>query len=266
LMTKATCSLLLLLCAAACVSLPTTPQTPPPTALDVLPPTIVSAFFGLDDAMPSQVEVFCPGGSHTDGMPVTFSRRVVGAVSPSAFVVHTRSGALLHPRCATLRPADAASKRHTVLLIGDLGDGEHDPPVRVDVVDDVQLDGNASARGLTSSVIPLADGPSIVLALRYPAHAIAADPSATTDVVMVVWAGGVKPRSGSTQADHLAAYHLDGPAPFAIGDVDDRDNDVHLCFKDHVVATHVSCDAGIVVDPRGDLNPATGVEIRSALP
>jgi hypothetical protein len=241
-------------------------HTPPATELDALPPTIVSAFFGLDDAMPAQVESFCAGGGNADGMPVTFSRRVVGPLEPSAFSVHTRSGAVLHPRCATLRPADAESKRHTVLLIGALGDGENDPPTSVEITGDVQLEGDVSARGLTSTAVPLADGPTIVLAFQYPTRALASDcPTGTTDIVVVVWAGGVKPAAGKTQVDHLAAYHLEQAVPFAIADVDDRDNYVHLCFKEPVPASRVSCGAGVVVDPRGDLNPTTSAAISSAI-
>jgi hypothetical protein len=120
---------------------------------------------------------------------------------------------------------------------------------------------------LTSTTTPLADGPTIVLALQYAANAIASDcPRGTTDIVVAVWAGGVKPAAGRTQADHLAAYHLDQSVPFAIGDVDDPDNYVHLCFNQRVLAKQVSCAAGIVVDPRGDLNPATGTTIHAAHP
>lgn len=87
--------------------------TPPlPTALDQQPPELVSAFFGLDDSLPSQSIAICPEAPGMDGMPVTFSRRVVGSgiqgarVNAAAFTVVTRSRQQMTP---VGRPSDPAS-------------------------------------------------------------------------------------------------------------------------------------------------------------
>ena len=87
--------------------------TPPlPTALDQQPPELVSAFFGLDDSLPSQSIAICPEAPGRDGMPVTFSRRVVGSgiqgarVNAAAFTVVTRSRQQMTP---VGRPSDPAS-------------------------------------------------------------------------------------------------------------------------------------------------------------
>lgn len=69
---------------SACVRVPV-----PRTALDERPPRVVSAFFGLDHALPAESRWLCATGPGADGMPVTFSRRVAGAVDPAAFTVTT---------------------------------------------------------------------------------------------------------------------------------------------------------------------------------
>lgn len=71
-------------------------QTIPKTNLDHEPPRLVSAFFGLDDALPKMAAQFSAEAPGKDGMPVTFSRRVMDgpSVNPKAFTVKTRSGAL----------------------------------------------------------------------------------------------------------------------------------------------------------------------------
>lgn len=199
-------------------------------------------------------------------MPVTFSRRVVGSIDPDAFTAHLRSGALRHPTCATTKPANGLSKDHTVLLIGDLGHEPDDPPVAVEVTGHLALAGGADGHGLTAPVIPLVAGPGLVLALGVRAGAIDSDcPAGTRQIVVAIWAGGVQPAPGKTQRDHLAGYRVTTTAgdvaPLALGDLDDHDNYVHLCLDRDELARRVRFAAGIVVDPRGDLNPETSIEV-----
>ena len=94
-------------------------RPPPPTTLDDEAPRIVNAFLGLDDALPMRAAGLCLAAPGKDGMPVTFTRRVMGVPEPTSFVVTTRSGAQKTPVCATLSPANTAGKRHTVLLVGE---------------------------------------------------------------------------------------------------------------------------------------------------
>lgn len=49
--------------------------------------------------------------------------------------------------------------------------------------------------------------------------------------------------------------------PFALGDLNDQDNYVHLCLDTDVEATRVSAAAGVLVDPRRDVNPETSVTV-----
>lgn len=238
------------------------------TARDVGPGAaqILDAFFGLDDALPFAANALCPGGGGMDGMPVTFSRRVgVDAPEADAFRVTTRAGRVLTPRCATLRPALAPTKRHTVLLIGDLGDAT-DPPVRVEVVGSVPLLAGGDALGLVSPpVTPLADGPSLRLAYRYAPESLtgSACPAATRQVVQLTWAGGVTALSGAQLGDAERArmrVTLEGGAvaqPIALADLGDNDNYTWLCLDTAVPAASVSVEAGVAADPRRDANPET---------
>lgn len=240
-------------------------MTPPATALYRAPPQLLNAFFGLDDAMPRISWVLCRTGPGRDGMPVTFSRRVM-SMHPSDFVVVTRSGVRKTPECATLRPADGALERHTVLLIGDLG-GAQDPPVRVEVVGDVVLEAGGQGRGLEVIVTPLEAGPTLVLAMAYEAGTVESDcPTGTKQIVQVTWAGGVQPKVGATQEDHRKMYRVmtaeGAVTPSGLGDLDDNDNYVHLCLGTSANASEVNAQAGILVDPRGDLNPSTSVTVR----
>jgi hypothetical protein len=200
-------------------------------------------------------------------MPVTFSRRVVGDVDPQAFTVRTRSGASVHPVCATTRPARSPYKDHTVLLIGELGREPTDAPVAVEVTGKLALAGGVDAKGLSAPVISLAAGPTLVLALGLSAGSIPSDCPAprTRTVVVVVWAGGITPAPGADDEAHRGGYEVVTPegtvAPFALGDLHDGDNYVHLCLDRPLRPDRVRFAPGILVDPRGDRNPATSVEV-----
>ena len=104
-----------------------------PTSLDKEPPRLISAFFGLDNSLPPRAMLIWRRAVGKDGMPLTFSRRVEGSIDPEVFTVITRSGNRLHPAHATTKPAHKYAKRHTVLLIGEMGDEPNDPPVKVEV-------------------------------------------------------------------------------------------------------------------------------------
>ena len=74
--------------------------------------------------------------------------------------------------CATLRPAGDVDENRTVLLIGEFGNADDDPPVKVLIVDDLFSDATDSPqvnfRGTQVSVIPLDAGPEIILAAAVP--------------------------------------------------------------------------------------------------
>lgn len=249
------------------------------------PPPILSAFFGLDDALPAVVETICPDGSGRDGMPLVVSAPLAGPrLDPGVFRVTKRSGTAGHVQCATLLPAVGPLEQRTILLIGDLGDDPDDPPALVEVLAPLELrDGGAIDRASFADVTALGEGAGIVLAERFAFADVAAlvPPSAnqcphdaTRQLVNVIWQGGITAAGGAVPGDAerrglRVTVHGDGGErevePFALGDLNDADNHLHLCLDtaDRAVAVHV--DAGLFFDPGNDANPVSFVPVRPGI-
>lgn len=264
-----------LLAAAAAVSVlsacgggaddPASPAPAPPSA------QILDVFFGLDDALPLGANVLCGAPvAGMDGIPVTFSRRIgVDTPDVSAFRITTQSGATHTPRCATLQPALGASKRHTVLLVGDLG-SERDPPVRIDIVRSVPLLNGGDATGLSSDrITALALGPELKIGYRYARSELpnSSCPQSALQIVQITWAGGVSAPGGGELGEAARmgmrvtlSNGLD-VVPTTLADLGDNDNYTHLCLDTLTPAESVTVQAGVAVDPRGDLNPRTSIRI-----
>jgi hypothetical protein len=86
---------------------------------------LVSAFFGLDDALPRKANLLCAGAAGQDGMPVILSHTIdERTLQKEDFIVITRAGAEHAPFCVTLAPAVGAGELRTVLLVGALGVAE----------------------------------------------------------------------------------------------------------------------------------------------
>ena len=51
--------------------------------------------------------------------------------------------------------------------------------------------------------------------------------------------------------------------PFKLADLNDSDNNVDLCLKEKGIPISVEVERGIAVDPRGDLNPDTKINVLS---
>jgi hypothetical protein len=96
-------------------------------------------------------------------------------------------------------------------------------------------------------------------------------PLGTLQVVRVTWSGGVT-KPGGQEIDDIerVAYRVtislsdEGETelvPFAIGDLGDGDNNHELCLNRAGLPLHVDFPAGLVTDPRGDLNPHTRIEV-----
>jgi hypothetical protein len=54
--------------------------------------------------------------------------------------------------------------------------------------------------------------------------------------------------------------------PFALADLGDNDNYLHLCLDVDAPPLSVRAEAGILVDPRGDLNDDTSVVVQPGAP
>jgi hypothetical protein len=254
--------------------------------------TVLSAFFGLDDALPLNITGVCPGGANTDGMPVIFSQTVnADTLQPSDFTVITKSGVRTTPRCVTLTPAIDAGETRTALLIGNLGEADSDPPVTVEIAGDILVDDAAAAnfKGASVAVTPIEAGPFLVFAEPVPQAQWKLDATGrrrqgsgcptfgTIQVVRVIWAGGITQRNGDEIDDagrelyRVSVTNSAGVAesvtPFALGDLDDGDNNHLLCLNVSGTPTSVSFGAGYLVDPNADAgNPATSVAIAYAAP
>ena len=242
----------------------------------------LSAFFGLDNALPGMANLLCPGAAGQDGMPIVLSHTVdAETVQAEDFRIVTRSGSERTPICSTLRPANDPGELRTVLLIGEFGDATNDPPARVLVVDDLFSDGVAgdpvNFRGTETSVTSLDAGPSLVLAEVVPKDRWSAEsrgsscPAGVQQLVRATWAGGVRLPGGDDPGDaervlyRVTVERTDGSSdevvPAALADLGDNDNNHLLCLDTSAPAVSVSFPGGHFVDPNQDLNPDTQVAV-----
>ncbi len=248
---------------------------------------LLSAFFGLDDAIPRLAGlIICPGAVGEDGLPVVFSRELrLESLQAGDFRIIKASGEPSTVRCVTPAPANDAGELRTMLLLGALGSVD-DPPVRVEIIGNLlSIDETVNFKGASVAVTPLADGPFLVRAepvpveqwqlgksaTRFPFGGGSGCPEGTTQIVRATWSGGVtRPGGaevGALERDNyvLALRQADGRItrvqPFALGDLGDGDNNHLLCLKDAGQPVEVSFPAGLMTDPREDLNPATSIGV-----
>jgi hypothetical protein len=232
---------------------------------------IVSAYHGLDVLPAGGAVVLCgPPGVGQDGMPVAFAFQLNGdTVVPENFSVRDPDGNDVTPTCATLAPADEPLELHTVLLAGPFSmDGEI--PLSVEVTGPVEtLDGQSLEGEFTEDVTPLADGPALFLAERYPPDqpGLAGEcPKGTLQVVQMAWQGGVTGPAGAALdepqrlAVHVTLENDEVVEPIALAD-DDPDNYVHACLDRDSPAVSIAVDRGFFHDPGDDPNPATEIDV-----
>ncbi|MCX5858553.1 MAG: hypothetical protein NT056_01430 [Proteobacteria bacterium] len=242
-------------------------------------PRILSVFFGLDNALPAAAGFLCPGAAGQDGMPVVFSRRIDPAsIDPGDFRIVTAGGAARVPVCATPAPATKAHERRTILLIGEFGDDPGDPPARLEITGPLLTAPGAGGEAFDfdgsafTGITPLSAGPFLVWA-EVLASGGDCPGAPTATVVQVTWAGGVLALSGQELGDpereryRVTVLNATGAeetlVPFALGDLSDQDNHHELCLGAGVIPLRVEMAADTVIDPRGDPNPDTSVEITS---
>ena len=227
---------------------------------------ILSAFFGLDNGIPGQL-LRCGLFGLQDGMPIVLDRRIPlpPLLDPSVFVVHRASGAESPVGCATLAPADEAEERRTILLVGEFA-SDGDPPVGVEIVGTLLTDDGVNAKGaLIETVVPLAAGPSIVLAEHYliselPTGGADECPADTDHIIKTTWEGGV---SGPGGADLDESHRLGTTVEYASGEVRvatlladafDNDNHVEFCMSAPGEPVAITAGSGLYEDPNGDVN------------
>ncbi len=249
---------------------------------------LLSAYFGLDNSLPLAANGLCLRARGQDGMPIIFSEVIdPGTLQADDFAVITESGVVNKPICATLSPAVDVGELRTVLLIGEFGDAENDPPVRVEIVGDILASGASAANflGAIVKVTPLSAGPNLIVAESVPQNQWTLDresgrqqgdgcPSADTlQIVRVTWAGGVSNAQGDEAEDvertlyRVTIKQADGTEaeviPFALADLGDGDNNHLLCLDVRGEPVAVFFPAGYLLDPNRDtLNPDTSVSVQ----
>jgi hypothetical protein len=250
---------------------------------------LLSAFFGLDNGLPRLASrAICRGAFGKDGMPVIFSTEIDHMTMQAGdFQVTTASGATGELQCVTLLPATDGGELRTVLLVGEFGEAEDDPPTSVEIVGHLHsIDGTLDFRGARVDVTPLAPGPTLVMAeiadptaqdLGLGQRRTDGDDCPTNGIqqaVRVVWAGGVTLENGDEPGDaerdlyRVTVRALDGVereiTPAALADLEDGDNNHLLCLDTADTPISVAFPAGVFTDPNDDLNPATSVAVRPA--
>ena len=248
---------------------------------------LLSAFFGLDNGLPDISDKgICRGAAGADGMPVIFSHEIdTETMQAGDFRVVAESGSVGEITCVTPAPANDPGEIRTILVVGEYGSAE-DQPTSVEIVGNLlSKDGQLNFRGVQSSVIALEVGPTLVWSevvperdweLGKPATPLPFGggdrcPIGTQQVVRVTWAGGVtKPGGEEIDDNEREAYRVtmsfgdEGEAemvPYAIGDRGDGDNNHLLCLDRAGLPLRVGFPAGLVTDPREDLNPSTRIEV-----
>jgi hypothetical protein len=246
---------LVLLCGLLCVSC--VPARPPistevsdttQTSVSTPAPALMSAFFGLDHALPATSNQLCQNAEGQNGMPLIFPLELeITTLQAGDFRVVTQSGQVKPVYCVTPAPALDPGELRTILLIGDYGT-KSDQPVRVKVVGNL-LDKTSqyNFKGQTVGVIPLEAGPTLVLAQTAPktewsqkTSRASACPSQSVQVVRVTWAGGITRPDGAPvgEAERLGYQVMLESAggnkrlhtPFALADLGDNDNNHDLCL------------------------------------
>ena len=242
--------------------------------------TLVSAFFGLDNALPS---ILCNQlGSLLDGMPVNFRFPLdSSSLSGTDFEVVDSLGNIHIPMCAVLAPANENGENRTVLLLGEFGTAVTNPPVEVRVVGDLftidTLSGESVCSAIinlngitTTNVIPLADGPSLFFAQRIDGNLN--ECNSGTQTIQVAWDGGITPYiSGDTESDLFQYYigYSDSSGvliphiPISIADINDNDNFHQLCFSTSDEIVKISMMANTVEDPNHDPNLYSEIDVSS---
>jgi len=245
--------------------------------------TLVSAFFGLDNGLPS---LLCNQlGGLLDGMPVNFKFPVdASSLSENDFEVLDLLGNIHTPICALLAPANENGENRTVLLIGEFGTAITNPPVEVRIVGDLfttdAFSGESACSEIlnlngvtTTNIIPLDDGPSLFFAQRIDGNLN--ECNSGTQTIQVAWDGGVTPYiSGDNESDLFQYYIgysdssgvLIAHVPISIADINDNDNFHQLCFSTSDEIVKISIMANTVEDPNQDPNLYSEIDVVSCTP
>ncbi len=244
---------------------------------------ILTAFFGLDNALNQRARLLYKNAPGQDGMPLVFSHEIDPASLEGAdFEVTTQNGDVFRVEAATLLPANEEFELRTVLLIGEFGNFPENPPVSVKVIGDLLGRIGHNYKGESIKVIPLEEGPILSYAEfftfteTYPyvekGRGCDCPKNKTNTIVKTVWSGGVRAVNGdelgSNELKDFSVTLVQGTdtlkvTPFKLADLSDNDNNIDLCLKETGIPIYVAVNEGVAIDPRDDKNPKTGIAIKS---
>lgn len=246
---------------------------------------LVSAFFGLDDALPITANFLCPGAFGMDGMPVNFKLPIdASSLSASDFEVVDSLGTIHIPICAVLAPANENGENRTVLLIGEFGTAVTNPPILVRIVGDLfttnVIIGESACSEIinlngtfTTNVVSLGEGPSLFFAQKI--EGTINECTLGSQTIQVAWNGGITPFiSGDTESDLFQYYigYSDSSGvliphiPISISDINDNDNFHQLCFSTSEEIVKISMMANTVEDPNQDPNLYSEIDVSYCAP
>ncbi len=168
---------------------------------------LLSAFFGLDNALPPRAMNIWSEAPGKDGMPLVFSHEINPiTLNPNVFQITTQKGDKLNVAFSTFKPAIEEFELRTILLIGEFGNAPDNQPMEVEIVGDLETRDGQHLKGQKIKVTPLEEGPVISYAeyfsfdKNYPYKEKGAGcdcpKTETQTVVRTVWAGGVRATNG----------------------------------------------------------------------
>lgn len=244
---------------------------------------ILTAFFGLDNALPQRARALYTKAAGKDGMPVIFSMEIDPAtLDATDFEVTTINGKTFVVEAVTLLPAEEEFELRTVLLIGEYGNYPDNPPILVKIVGDLMSRTGTNFKAQQATVIPLEEGPILSYAeyftltddYPYVEKGIGCDcPKTTTKIVVkTVWAGGVRAINGeelgANEINNFRVTMVNGTdttvvTPFQLADLADNDNNIDLCLKEVGIPIKVVVLENTAIDPRDDKNPKTEIIVMS---
>lgn len=242
---------------------------------------LLTAFFGLDNALPWGAIGLSWSAPGKDGMPVVFSQEVdPKTLDVSDFEITTYKGNKYFPSDITLLPANEEFELRTVLLIGNYGDYPDNEPVTVKIVGDLTSRSGQNYKDQITKVIPLEEGPILSYAeyftfdKDYPyvekGRGCDCPRKETQMVVRTVWAGGVRALNGNELGQNeLNSFEVTLVqetdtliiSPYQLADLADNDNNIDLCLKESGIPILVNVKENVAIDPRGDKNPETKLKV-----
>jgi len=117
---------------------------------------MLSAFFGLDNAMSQRamgIWLHVPG---KDGMPLLFSHEIdPKTLNANVFQITTQKGQKLSVAFATFKPAIEEFELGTVLLIGEFGNAPDNEPVQVEIIGQLKTRDGRNLKGQKVNISPL---------------------------------------------------------------------------------------------------------------